>query len=191
MVLIEPAHSRAEAAIPAVALRRPVSNGAEKSVATVMWPGTYPDDTASIFDDLEDGKVFELRMRDQLATAPTRETLPRSDPEGAVTRAQQSDYPVVGKRTTLRRLPMGHAHTVEAHQAGFCPQPQEPVLRLSNRCDVARYEALPNSPGSVRVLADIKPRIQGQCVGTLQAKQTGQQEPNGGARRAAHRHHCT
>ncbi len=80
VVLIDRAHPPAEAAIPAVALRRTASNCAENAASGATRPATYPDRAFSIFNDLKDSTSLELRMRDQLAMAPAHETSPCSDP---------------------------------------------------------------------------------------------------------------
>jgi len=61
-------------------------------------------------------------------------------------------------------LPLGSTNAIEAKQAEFRPEPKKPIGRLRNRVDVAQGEPVSDSPGSMRVLADVERGVQGEAA---------------------------
>src|SRR5262249_49609018 len=105
----------------------------------------------------------------QLAVLPTGKTLERADPEGPVTRGEQTSNPAIGKLFIPGRMPGNTPNAIETQQAELRAQPEVTVRRLRNGRDLPWCKPLAEYPRLVCVLIDVKARVQrGRSRGTHQ-----------------------
>src|SRR5262249_5719587 len=90
-----------------------------------------------------------------------------------------------------RRLPLHHSDAVEAKETVLRAEPQVSVRRLTDGGNAIADEAVANLPGRVRVLTEVRRRIQGERPGTrrqqqadLPHRQANQRPPEGSGARA-------
>src|SRR5258705_7580279 len=83
-----------------------------------------------------------------------------TDPERPVVGSQEAHNEGGGEVLLEWGLPWHCGYAVEAEQAVFRAEPEEPVRRLGNRADCALAEPVADLPRRVHVLTDVERRVQ-------------------------------
>src|SRR5689334_8398527 len=120
-------------------------------------------------------KLWILR---QLATIPACKPFEGANPQTSVTRRKQASNIVGWQVLIWWRLPLSCPDSVEANQTELRAKPEITVGRLGNRVDRTFGKTVANLPGRVRVLADVKRRV--QCGGKGATRQENAQGHRGG-----------